>query len=63
MITLVSYLNNVNTCKCCQAFMIITYVNNKSSSFHSTGVGYTIRLGYESAKYLLYQGLYNINLD
>jgi len=43
--------------------MIITYVNNKSSSFHSTGVGYTIRLGYESAKYLLYQGLYNINLD
>jgi hypothetical protein len=21
----------------------ITYVNNKSSSFHSTGVGYTIR--------------------
>jgi hypothetical protein len=43
--------------------MIITYVNNKSSSFHSTGVDYTIRLGYESAKYLLYQGLYNINLD
>jgi len=43
--------------------MIITYINNKSSSFHSTGVGYTIRLGYESAKYLLYQGLYNINLD
>jgi hypothetical protein len=43
--------------------MIITYVNNKSSSFHSTGVGYTIQLGYESAKYLLYQGLYNINLD
>jgi len=43
--------------------MIITYVNNKSSSFHSIGVGYTIRLGYESAKYLLYQGLYNINLD
>jgi len=26
-------------------------------------VGYTIRLGYESAKYLLYQGLHNINLD
>jgi hypothetical protein len=43
--------------------MIITYVNNKSSSIHSTGVGYTIRLGYESAKYLLYQGIYNINLD
>jgi len=43
--------------------MTITYVNNKSSSFHSTCVGYTIRLGYESAKYLLYQGLYNINLD
>jgi hypothetical protein len=43
--------------------MIITYVNNKSSSFHSTCVGYIIRLGYESAKYLLYQGLYNINLD
>jgi hypothetical protein len=36
--------------------MIITYVNNKSSSLHSTGVGYTIRLGYESAKYLVYQG-------
>jgi hypothetical protein len=35
--------NNANTCKCCQVFMIITYVNNKSSSFHSTGVGYTIR--------------------
>jgi hypothetical protein len=43
--------------------MIITYVNNKSSSFLSTGVGYTIRLGYESVKYLLYKGLYNINLD
>jgi hypothetical protein len=43
--------------------MIITYVNNKSSSFHSTSVGYTIQLGYESAKYLLYQGLYNINLN
>jgi len=43
--------------------MIITYVNNKSSSFHSTGVGYTIRLDYKSVKYLLYQGLYNINLD
>jgi hypothetical protein len=35
---------------------------NKSSFFHSTDVGYTIRLGYESAKYLFYQGLYNINL-
>ena len=43
--------------------MIITYVNNKSNSFHSTSVDYTIRLGYESAKYLLYQRLYNINLD
>jgi len=43
--------------------MVITYVNNKSSSFHSTGVGYTIQLGYESAKYLLYQGLFNTNLD
>jgi len=43
--------------------MIITYVNNKSSFFHSIGVGYTIRLGYESANYFLYQGLYNINLD
>jgi hypothetical protein len=43
--------------------MIITYVNNKSSFFYSTGVGYTIQLGYENAKYLLYQGLYNINLD
>jgi hypothetical protein len=43
--------------------MIITYVKNKSSSFYSTGVGYTIQLGCESAKYLLYQGLYNINLD
>jgi len=36
--------------------MIITYVNNKSSSFHSIGVGYIpYGLGYESAKYLLYQ--------
>jgi hypothetical protein len=43
--------------------MIITYANNKLSSSHSTSVGYTIRLGYESAMYLLYQGLYNINLD
>jgi hypothetical protein len=43
--------------------MMLTYVNNKSSSFHSTGVAYTTRLGYKSAKYLLYQGLYNINLD
>jgi len=43
--------------------MIITYVNKKLSFFYSTSVGYTIRLGYESAKYLLYQGLYNINLD
>jgi hypothetical protein len=43
--------------------MLITYVNSKSSSFHSTGVGYTIQLGYESAKYLLYQGLFNTNLD
>jgi hypothetical protein len=43
--------------------MIITYVNNKSNSFHSTGVGYTIRVGYKSTKYLWYQGLYNINLD
>jgi hypothetical protein len=43
--------------------MMLTYVNNKSSSFHSIGVGYTIQLGYESAKYLLYQWLYNINLD
>jgi len=43
--------------------MIATYVNNKSSSFYSTGIGYTIRLGYKKAKYLLYQELYNINLD
>jgi hypothetical protein len=43
--------------------MIITYINNKSRSFHSINVGYTIWLSYESAKYLLYQGLYNINLD
>jgi hypothetical protein len=42
---------------------MLIYVNNKSSSFHSTGVGYTIHLGYESVKYLLYQWLYNINLD
>jgi len=40
-----SYSNNANTCKCCQTFMIITYVNNKSSSFHSSGVGYTIQYG------------------
>jgi len=32
---------------------MLTYVNNKSSSFHSTSVGYTIR--YESVKYLLCQ--------
>ena len=37
--------------------MKLTYANNKSTSFHSTGVGYTIRLGYESAKHLLYQML------
>ena len=43
--------------------MMLTYVNNKSSSFHSTGVSNTIRLGYESAKHLLYQVLYNTNLD
>jgi len=30
--------------------MVIIYVNSKSSSFHSTCVGYTIQLGYESAK-------------
>jgi hypothetical protein len=42
--------------------MVITYVN-KSSSFHSTGVGNTIQLGYESVKYLLYQGLFKTNLD
>jgi hypothetical protein len=42
---------------------MLTYVNNKSSSFHSTGVGNTIRLRYESAKHLLYQMLYNTNLD
>jgi hypothetical protein len=43
--------------------MTLIYVNNKTSSFHSIGVGYTIQLGYEITKYLLYQGLYNINLD
>ena len=43
--------------------MVITYVNNKWSSFYSTNVGYTILLGYESAKDLLYQGLFNTNLD
>jgi hypothetical protein len=43
--------------------MVITYVNNKSSSFYSISVGYTIQLGYESAKYLLSQGLFNTNLD
>jgi hypothetical protein len=43
--------------------MMLIYVNNKSSSFHSTNVSYIIQFGYESAKYLLYQGLYNINLD
>jgi hypothetical protein len=43
--------------------MMLIYVNNKSSFFHSIGVNYTIQLGYESAKYLLYQSLYNINLD
>ena len=43
--------------------MILTDVNNKSSYFHSLGVGNTILLGYESAKYLMYQMLYNTNLD
>ena len=43
--------------------MMLTYVNNKSSSFHSTGVDNTIQLGYESVKHLLYQVLYNTNLD
>jgi hypothetical protein len=43
--------------------MMLTYVNNKSSSFHSIGVSYTIQLSYESAKHLLYQVLYNTNLD
>jgi hypothetical protein len=42
---------------------MLTYANNESSSFQSTGVGYTIHLGYESAKHLLYQALYNIDLD
>jgi hypothetical protein len=42
---------------------MLTYVNNKSNSFHSTSVGYTIRLGYESVKHLLYQVLYNTDLD
>jgi len=43
--------------------MMLTYVNNKSSFFHNTGVGYTIRLGYESVKHLLYQLLDNTNLN
>ena len=43
--------------------MMLTYINNKSSSFYSTSVGNTIRLGYESAKHLLYQVLYDTNLD
>jgi hypothetical protein len=43
--------------------MMLTYVNNKSSSFHSIGVGYTMRLGYVSAKHLLYLVLYNTNID
>ena len=43
--------------------MILTDVNNKSSYFHSPGVGNTIPLGYESAKHLMYQMLYNTNLD
>jgi hypothetical protein len=43
--------------------MMLIYVNNKSSFFYNTSVGYTILLGYESAKYLLCQWLYNINLD
>ena len=43
--------------------MMLTYIYNKSSSFHSTCVGNTIRLGYESAKHLLYQVLYNTILD
>jgi hypothetical protein len=28
-------MSNVNTCKCYQLFMMLSYVNNKSKSFHS----------------------------
>jgi hypothetical protein len=44
-------------------FFILCGGTLDNNTFNSTGVGYTIRLGYESAKYLLYQGLYHINLD
>jgi hypothetical protein len=57
-----SYLSNTNTFKYCQEFIMLTYVNNKSSSFHSTGVGYTIQWLWR-IKHLLYQVLYNTNLD
>jgi len=55
--------NNANTCKCCQVFMIIIYVNKKSSSFHSTGVGYTIRFELWKCQVFVVPRLYNINLD
>jgi hypothetical protein len=33
--------------------MMLTYVNNKSSSFHSTGVGYTIQLAMKDQSFLV----------
>jgi len=33
--------------------MMLTYVNNKSSSFHSTGVGYTKQLAMKDQAFIL----------
>jgi len=33
--------------------MMLTYVNNKSSSFHSTGVGYTIQLAMKDQAFIV----------
>jgi hypothetical protein len=63
MITLIILFNNANTCKYYQVIMVITYVNNKSSSFHNLGVGYTIQLAMKVSSICVYQGLYNTNLD
>jgi hypothetical protein len=48
-----SYLINTNTFKYYQEFMMITYVNNKSSSFHSIGIGYTIQLAMKDQTFIV----------
>jgi hypothetical protein len=39
--------------------MLLAYVNNKSSSYHNNDVGRKLR----RIKHLMYQVLYNTNLD